>query len=117
MKRQMASGKEGVRQSVQIFVADTGQIDQLDAAIGGLLVLFAAVDGYLMATPHKARGNLFGEGFEASIVRRNSPGAEESDVQTGRSRYRRAAFERAATPADFLGAGLATGSKLNQLAM
>ena len=45
MRQQVQRGNERVRQGVEILVADGGQILQPDAAVFGLRILFAAVDG------------------------------------------------------------------------
>jgi hypothetical protein len=38
-------------------------------------VPLAAIDGYLVASGSQASGKLFGEGFEAAVMRRNPPRA------------------------------------------
>jgi hypothetical protein len=60
---------EGVLQGFEIFVAHGGQVLQVDAAPGADTGALAAIDGHIVTARHQARGELFGEGLKAAVVR------------------------------------------------
>ena len=72
-----------------------GQIAEVDTAVCGLLVPLAAVDRYLVAALHQARGELFGEGFETAVAARECRGCRGWRFVTScLALIRRAAFCR-----------------------
>src|SRR5215467_5860263 len=83
MAEQVQSRKEGVRQRVEIFVADRRKIPQTDAAIHLLPIPFAAVDCDLMAALRETPGKLFGEGLKATVLGRDTARAENGDAHRG----------------------------------
>ena len=86
MRQQVEGGEEGVRQGVEILVADGGQVDQPHAAVHRLRgCALAAVDGDLVAARGQPGGEFFGKGFESAVVGRNAARAEEGNAHAGGS--------------------------------
>jgi len=69
-----------VEDGLGVLVADGRQVAQMDAAVDGLGVFLAAVDRDVMAAGGKARGEFFGEGFEAAVVGGYAACAKQSDA-------------------------------------
>ena len=81
VRQQMQRRNESVGQSVEIFVVNSGQVDQVHAAIHPGAMPFAAVDNYVVAALDQADGQLLRERFESAIVCRNSARPENRDAQ------------------------------------
>jgi len=76
----MKVGKKSVRQRVEIFVPDGGNVNQVDSAIKVVLVALSAIDRYMMAACSQARRQFFGEGFKAAVSRRNTACAQDGEA-------------------------------------
>jgi hypothetical protein len=72
----MPGRNRGVRDGIEIFVPDGGEILQVHAAVERPRTRLAAVYGNLMAAFHKARGEFFRKGFESAVICGNSARAE-----------------------------------------
>jgi len=72
MKQEVRGGKAGVGHSVEVFVANGRQVAEVDTAMIREPGIFAAVDHDVMTALHQADREFFGEGFKASIARRNA---------------------------------------------
>ena len=86
VRQQVQGGDEGVRQGVEVLVADGGQVVQAHAAVAASRMPLAAIDGDLVPARRQARGKLFGEGLEAAVTGRNAARAENGDAHRRRRR-------------------------------
>ena len=80
MRQQMHCRNQGMRDGIEIFVADGGQIFQPHAAIHGLRIALAAIDRHLMTAGREPRGEFLGKRFEAAVIGWNPSGAEQGDA-------------------------------------
>ena len=71
--------RASVRERIEIFVPDGGQIFQPHAAIGRLRNIFPAVNRDAVTACDQPRGKLFGESLESAIARRDAAGAEDRE--------------------------------------
>ena len=72
----MQRGKKCVRERVEIFVANGGEMLQADAVVYRVLVALAAIDGDLVSARNQAGGKLFGEGFKSAVIGRDAARAD-----------------------------------------
>ena len=77
MRQQVERGEQGVRQRVEILVANGGQVEEAHAAVDRLRMALAAIDGHLMPARSQTGGEIFGEGFEAAIAGWNAARAKK----------------------------------------
>ena len=71
-----------MRQRIEVFVVDGGQVEQADAAINRLAVTLAAVDGHRMAARGQPDGKLFRERLESAVIGRNAARSENGDAHS-----------------------------------
>ena len=71
-EKNVEGGEGSVSDGVEIFVADGGQIAEMNAAVSVLGMALAAVDGYVMAALDETDGNFFCKGLEAAVVGGNA---------------------------------------------
>ena len=96
---------------------------EADAAVMGIAIPIAAVDGDFVAAGDQARGKLFGERFEAAVVGWNAARAEKGDAHSAGQGTRRVpqayptVSERESIRIIFFEVFLLTGLYWNQLAM
>ena len=69
---QVSGRNRGVRDGVEIFVPDGGEVLQVNAAVEGSRTSLPAIDSHLMAALHQARGEFFRKGFESAVACGNS---------------------------------------------
>ena len=82
-----------MRQGVEVFMANGRKILQADAAIYRVLESLAAIDGNLVSTRYQPGGDLFGEGFESTVIRGDAARANrQSNPQSDGHAYIRADF-------------------------
>ncbi len=101
-----------MRQGVEIFVADGGQVLQADAAIDGFGEPLAAVDRHAVSARGQPGGELFGEGFESAVIGGNAARAEKGDAHDLQSARISAASRAASARRIFFGRLLADGRVL-----
>jgi len=77
---EVEGGVEGMGEGFGVFVAEGGEVLEVDAAVGGGGVAIAAVDGDVVAAEDEPGGELFGEGFKAAVTGRDPTGPEDGNT-------------------------------------
>ncbi len=68
----MQRGESGVRDSVEILVANGGQVLQTDSAIQRFGMPLAAIYGHLVTTHRQPRRQFLGESLKPAVTRWNA---------------------------------------------